>query len=60
MCLIGRCIEHFSVTESSANIDADSERGQLSCLLCLQKKDVSAFANSPSYLRKHVEVRTVH
>ena len=27
------------------------------CLLCLPKKNVSAFANSPSNLRKHVEER---
>ena len=28
------------------------------CLLCLPKKNVSPFANSPSNLRQHVEVRT--
>ena len=31
---------------------------KLSCLLCLPKNNVSAFANSPSNLRQHVEVRT--
>ena len=29
---------------------------KFSCLLCVPKKSVSAFSNSPSNLRKHVEV----
>ena len=29
---------------------------KFSCLLCVPKKSVSAFSNSPSHLRKHVEV----
>ena len=31
---------------------------KFSCLLCLPKKNDSAFANSPSNLRQHVEVKT--
>ena len=31
---------------------------KFSCLMCLAKKNVLAFANSPSDLRQHVEVRT--
>ena len=31
---------------------------KFSCLLCLPKNNVSPFANSPSNLRQHVEVRT--
>ena len=31
---------------------------KFSCLHCLPKKNVSPFANSPSNLRQHVEVRT--
>ena len=29
---------------------------KFSCLFCVPKKNVSAFSNSPSNLRKHVEV----
>ena len=31
---------------------------KLLCFLCLPKKDVSPFANSPSNIRQHVGVRT--
>ena len=31
---------------------------KFSCLLCLPKKNVLAFANLPLNLRKHVDVRT--